>query len=163
MVWPAIIAAAAPLVIEAGKALFKKKPDTTAPGDKMPQDGASGPKLPASWQPGASEGNVFGPKMPDLGVLSQTQQAIREAAYPAQEHSQRVARAEIERIKNTLSPELHTIKNELQTRATQIEATAEHRTIEANQRFQNTLLRNQSAIMRRLDRIERLTQKGRRY
>ena len=63
----------------------------------------------------------------------------QQAQAPTRQHQAQVGRAEVARVTAAVLPELRQIKERLRARATQIAATAEHRTIEERNQFRTNV------------------------
>jgi len=86
-------------------------------------------------------------------VLEQIHQERQQR--PQREHQAKVGRAIVRRVEEEQAPRLAAIQRTLAHRATQIEATAEHRSIENRQRFERDIRRELGSIRRDVNRLAR--------
>jgi len=101
-------------------------------------------------------GQVIAPQqaLPAQAQHALTQLSQQYAAQPQQTYQAQVARAQVARVQDAIDPQLATIRQQLDYRGTQIDATAEHREIVAEQKFRHAVLRK-LAMIERAARIPR--------
>lgn len=109
----------------------------------MPQLASAIPQLTTALTP---QGNVVQLPAPQQAAL--TQMAQQQAAVPMQQYQNQVARAQVRRVQSSVDPQLEAIRRDLEHRSNQIQATSEHRNLEARDAFRRN-------VIGRLSRIER--------
>jgi len=101
---------------------------------------------------GQSAGKGAAPDLTQKQSAALTGLANKQAAQPLLDHSEKVGRAEVNRVKSALVPQLDDIKRRLRERATQIAATAEHKNLVAKQAYRDQVRASLARIEARIDR-----------
>jgi len=86
---------------------------------------------------------ITGTQQAALGQLAQ-----HYAQQPMQAYQAQVARAQVRHVTGAIDPQLAQIQRQLDHRATQVQATAEHRRIEERDKFRRAVLGRLAAIER---------------
>lgn len=83
---------------------------------------------------------------------------------PIKRHQEKAARAQVRRVEQAVVPQLREVQKHLRERATQVQATAEHRAIVDRDARWRALADQQRTVLQKLDAIDRrLTGNWRRY
>jgi hypothetical protein len=94
-------------------------------------------------------GNAVPFTVPDAQALRTL--LSRQLQAPLEQHNEAAGRAIVNRTKESIQPVLSAIKGQLDHRAAQVQATGEHRAIEAEQAFQRYVRSTLATILQRLD------------
>ena len=95
----------------------------------------------------------MGGQVPFIAPYAQALQTTLagQMQQPVQEHQEKTGRAVVDRTTAAVAPILSEIQSKLRQRATQVQATAEHRTIEAEAAFQREVRGKLNTILGRLN------------